>query len=301
MGFSAPILLAVAYFVARRFNGAPLGWADALLPVVLLIPPVIVVACSGASRLHHGIQVEVVGARYDRVLKLAPRIERVFTKKLGEAAGAAQGSEWRAKALIGLGRRDEAFAVMERLRARPDIPADVFLLHLGIVHAADKDWPAAARCFEEVVRIKPDSASAWLGVADAQANHLLNAQAARTALNMVRTFPASEGSASYIDLTEAGVQLLERRPEEARALALRAMPTLQRAARATPVCQFGVCMANALLAISCAQTGRAAEAREHFARAEPLLRLHGIDDVLNRCRHALGLPAERSQAPPQRL
>src|SRR4051794_26618403 len=55
----APLLIAVGGFVARRIGGAPMGWLDAVLGVVLLAPLGIVLCVStGLPELHRRIQRE---------------------------------------------------------------------------------------------------------------------------------------------------------------------------------------------------------------------------------------------------
>ena len=283
----ASVLLAAAYFTLRMVAPSPLSWRDLLAAAVILFPLAAVVYGTRGSRLLHRIQRESVNARYERVLKLAPLVEHATKKSLGEAAGAVAGAEWRAKALTRLGRRDEALEEIARLGVRPDVPAEVVHLYRGIVHAVDKDWHSAIDCYEEAVRIKPDLALAWAGIASIQAIYLQDVVAARRAWEVVREFPASEYTDAMRKLAEAAILLLEDSPGNAERTLIDALPRLVKTARRSPAGGASVTLARTLLTIACAKNGKQDEARTYFRLAEPSLQLHQYTELITRCRHAL--------------
>ncbi len=282
-----PLIGCFIGLVVRRFLSYPLGRVDAVLGAALVLPIFLSFLFRNPGKTLRRVEIAIIDGNYEEVIRLIPAL-REETSVLGEAASIAMATEWHAKALANLGRIDEAVSLMDQLGARDDIPPANLRLRLGHVYAAGKDYEQARECFEESIELDGTEWIAWAELAELLSTRLERPKEARRALDALKNFTLSEDSRMNIDVTEGAIALCEGRFEAAierlGSVVARVRPWIP----ASPMAAGVVSKYESLIAIALAKLGRMEEARGRFAAAEPILTATRDEQMLRRCRQALG-------------
>jgi tetratricopeptide (TPR) repeat protein len=284
----SPVILAgAALLTFRRVERLSFGWGDAVAIALLLMPTVHWLRAGRAGRLLRRINLANHRANWDRMLKLIPRLERAL--RSGPSRSITVKS-LTAKALMAKGRREEALALMESLRAHPGVPADVYWINLAFVHSKAHDYEAMRSCYVKSTEANPLNPAGWIGLTHILAQHFHRPAEARAALEHVKQLAVKESVQHSVKVAEGVIALEEGDAETARIIFEKAIRREKKGVHGKHSAEAAKLVLGALLCLAYAKLGRMDDARASFKRAEPYLTLHKHADLLARCRRAVGAP-----------
>jgi tetratricopeptide (TPR) repeat protein len=276
------MVLLVALVVGRRVLDVPWGFLDYLALAFLLLPPVVVLVGEFASpsRKFERAMSYAAWARWADMLAALPAVRAMIP--------APQYAFYEAKALAGLGRLDEALAVVRPYADDPNTPAWLYWGQLADVFHAAKLGDRAIACAEQAVEHAPDNATTLIDAAMSHLRYRRDAARARPHLEKARTHALSDLVRPFLTMAEGVLALEERQPEAARRQLEEALAGAERFRHTTALMGAAIDRIHVYLCLACAATGDHAAAERHFRQAEPRLRAFASDDLLERCQTALG-------------
>ncbi len=264
-----------------KWAGEPWGIRDLVSVAAILGIPSLTYAAIflfGSARRYQRLLRDVAWARWEsvprrlRTLKGLPPREFVFRK---------------AQALAGLGKLDEALDEFRRLAEREEVPDWLYWSLMSNVSLAARDYDKAIESQEKAVRLGPGNPTLLLGLAGQ-----LLVTSRRDTVKASALLTEAKGHALG-DTLRFGVSRIEGilaleagDPGVARKFLERSLEELGFAGNNALIDQFER-VTHAYLCLARAALGDAAVAEEHFRRAEPMLRAHRADDLLECCRAAL--------------
>jgi tetratricopeptide (TPR) repeat protein len=281
------VIPGLALLAARRYLGQPLDFMDFALIAALLLPLVgaLVVPLFGSAPRYRRVVEARAWGRWEEVLALLPTIEGKVRAHHSEF--------FKALALAGLGRLDEALRRYERFGDGKRIPLWLYWSHRSSVCAAGNDIEGAVRAIEKAAEIAPEEPAVLIDYATSLVRRRRDARRARRVLDEALKHPISDVIAYAVDFCRGMIALEENQPFEAREWLNRAMDKVETFRNASPLMGSSRDRVHAFLALANAATGDHEAALRHFRIAEPRLVALRYDDVIERCEAALGLTASR--------
>jgi tetratricopeptide (TPR) repeat protein len=275
-------LLALAAVVSRQVLGVPWGILDYLAILVLLLPLIVVLGnelFNPARRFRRALTygawarwAEMLDALQD-FRRAGPNLELAFLE---------------AKALSGMGRLDEALETVRPYAEDVKTPAWLYWDQLADVFGVARLPDRVIQCLERAAADAPDNPTVLLDLAKAYLRYRRDAVSARPLLERARQQEISDVLAPFVLLVEGMQTLEEGHPDRARAQLEQALDRTRRLWPSYPPAGEVIDRMHTYLCLACAGAGDPAAAVAHFRRAEPRLRAFAADDLLNRCRTALG-------------
>lgn len=284
--FVVPLVLASSYFVFRRYHDRPFEFFDYAFCVLAPSPVFIILFLFRRSDRYDEAQRALIEARYENALRLIEKLEPSLGKH--SASIAAQLATWKASALAQLGRPDDAWEVMQRVRDIPGSPEAAYHVRLADFYAATHDYEQVRACYEEALRIDPDSPSPWLGLAEVLAIRLHDTEGARAALDQLTRFPIGPDTRRGIEIVEGAIALEEGQLDVARTKLTACHAELARVALRVPIAIAFQRYVEALLVVTCVGQRDRLAAEQYYSECKDFLQLHGEHDMLDRCKTALG-------------
>ncbi|WP_435018106.1 hypothetical protein TA3x_000051 [Tundrisphaera sp. TA3] len=270
----------------RRTKEIPWGWFDWILVGLLLFPA----AFALASQLFRG-----AAGRYNDLIEAASwgRWEEVLGRVDG-LQGPVPAEELafrKARALVGLGRVDEAMAVILPFGDGAAMPEWMFLSRMPEIYRPAHLPEAAKAATDRSVELAPDNATVLLDAAQAYAWHIHDPRRASELLAQARRHAISDLAQPFAARIEGLIRLEEGRPREAIPLLEEASRKLHAFRHASALIPLVLDLIHSDLALAHAGCGDIEAARRHFRAALPRLRALGYDDTIARCERAIGADA----------
>ncbi len=279
------ILSLVLLFVVRRYMHKPMEWFDYATPVFLLLPLGLTLFASRATNLYRLLQIAAVEARYQELLTICDKLEPTM-RKLG-APGRLDLATWRAKALMGLGRAQEAFAVMEAAKQLPGVSQAAYQCQYANFLGKAFDFRGMRERYEEAIRLDPSSPTGWMGLAELLAKRFGATTDAHSLADRVRQFTLSAQTREGLDYIDGMIALNEGCFDVARPLLEKFHARTEARVASLPLALSLQRQTEAFLAITCARVGDLAAANRYFAACREFLELHNDQDLLDRCRRSI--------------
>lgn len=269
---------------ARRWLQSPWGLLDYSAIGILLLPlaAALVTQVSTPGLLYRQFIELVAWGRWNEVLDQADRLQgRLPEREI----------MWhRAKALAGLGRLAEGIEVAAPLASDPDVPEWLYLSRLSEVYATGKDADAAFASMEKALALAPDNATILIDLALSLLSYQRDIPRARQLLEQARAHALSDVLAPVAEAAVGILLLEEGKPDSARSKLEAGLEGLNKFRAASPLVGAMLDRFHAYLALALAALGDHAAAEREFRLAEPRLVALRRDELLARCRQALGIP-----------
>jgi tetratricopeptide (TPR) repeat protein len=276
--------IAMALLVYRRWEGTRWDAFDTICVVVTLSPIVLAFATSLFLRAkpYDALIEAVAWGRWEEVLE---RLDRGDIPVAGEELAFR-----RAGALAGLGRLDEAVATVEPLKRPGRMPTWLYWSRLAGVYFIARNHVDGLAALERAVELSPENSTLLIDLAQYTLQYREDVRAARHLLDRARSHALSDILEPAALAIEGQIALAEKRPLEARELLRTALTSLWRFRYASPLVHSLLDRIRAYLSVACAECGEMDEAKKQFRKAEPRLRALKRDDLIERCRLAIGSP-----------
>ena len=195
----------------------------------------------------------------------------------------------KAQALAGLGRLDEAEALVAPFADSSAIPEWYYWARMTEVYGVARRIDRLIEAQEAAARLAPGNATVLIDMALMLVRYRRDTRRARALMDQARSHAISDLAESSVDAVEGMLAFEEKDPAEARRRLERAMNGWKPYRPGNPYVGLVLDRDRAYLALACAGEGDRAAAERHFHRAEPRLRALGFDDLLERCRQAVGV------------
>ncbi|MDG3007518.1 hypothetical protein [Paludisphaera mucosa] len=282
------ILLAAAVLAYRRWRGWPWTAIDWLQAFVVIWPMIFAAAAQllreRAGRYGKLIEAVAWGRRED-ALRAADGLKgsRVPPEELAFR---------RAQALAGLGRLDEALAVIATYGDGEAMAGWLYNGRLPEIYNAAKRPDDSRTALERAAELAPGNPSILLDLGGFEIRHGRNPRRARELPARAREHALSDVLTPFALALEGKILRDEGRPREAIPLLVDARRRLSALRHASPLVGGAVDYLDADLALALAAAGDVDAALRHARRALPRLQaLKGVD-ILDRLRSALGPDVE---------
>jgi tetratricopeptide (TPR) repeat protein len=274
--------LMAALIVGRRVLDVPWDLLDSLAVVFLFMPLVIILFSEllSPSRKYERAMAYNAWGRWTEMLAILPSVRRV----LSDAVYAF----YEAKALAGLGRLDEALATVRPFADDPKTPAWLYWGQLADVFHAARLGDRAIDCGEKAVEHAPDNVTVLLDLAMSLLRYRRDAARARPLLEQALQHEISDMLRPFVFMVEGVLALEEGQSDRARPLLEESLKQAERFRHTTPLMGAAIDRIHTYLTLACAAQGDKTTAEKHFRIAEPRLRAFEANDLLERCRSALG-------------
>jgi hypothetical protein len=283
------VVLIVAGVLIRLYLTGRLGERD-VTSIIMLVAPLVVVSL-GLLFGNYGKYCRLVEARawgrWDRVLALLP--------SLNGQIPADQIDHYKALALAGLGRLDEALQGYEKYGDGRQIPKWRYWSNCSGIYAAGNDGQGAVQAMEKAAEAGPTQVSVLLDYAISLLRRRRDPRHARQVLDEALKYPVPDIIAYSVDLCRGLIALDEDRPHDAVECLNQALDKVSQFRNATPLHGSSVDRVRACLAIAYAATGDYETALRHYRIAEPRVAALRYDDLRDRFEEAVGLAAKGSE------
>ncbi len=271
----APLLLWNAWSL---YAGRPFGWGDGLgfaLTVTLVaflvwvVFPVVafnrLLAANAWARWNDARRIVGWMRRMPGPSRLAPH----------------QLDFYEAKALIGLGRRDEGFARYERWEGDSTLPRELFVGMMSALHDVAREHAAQLGRHREMLELIPDSAQPWIDIAALLARRGGQQEQAIAALAEGDLREQTPLVAAYADYVRGILAIDAAQSREAAHLLIAAMDGI-RAVGDNPQLHELRALIQGYLAIALLQMRRRDDAGRLWRAVLPRLQVLGCDEVVGR-------------------
>ncbi len=276
-------LILALVLVQLRLTGWPWGILDTILLVAILFPILVgfmpVLATSPRRARYRQLLKDMHWGRHEKVLARLERLRGVPARELIRC---------KARALAGLGRVDEALALLEPLADGVATPRWYYHALRGQIYDAAQDLPASIREQETALALAPDNSTILIGLGRRVIWHERNAKRARGLLDQARTHAISDLQEPHVLLLEGLILLEENRPHDALVILDHAY-RLFHARRHQPASFLPLDETRLAQARAHAALGDRARALKLYASVYPRLVANG-SKLVDRLNHEIGTP-----------
>jgi hypothetical protein len=267
------------WLVFRRADGFPWDLWDVLPAAIVLLPVLLGLFVIHLPQVRAIRRVfRAMGrARWDEVLRLSPHAgpdDRV------------QQSWRKAQALAGLGRLEEGLAECDKCRDL--VPEYLFWVTQSQVYSAARQFKMELEALARAHALAPKNVNVLIAYSDQLLYLHRDVRRARELLAEARRHAVSDYVLPHLLAAEAVADLEEGRAADAAAGLTQAIRQKLPFVRGNPMGVVDVARMRAYRSLAHAALGETAAARREFAWSRPLLAAHGMDDLLRRCKEAVG-------------
>jgi hypothetical protein len=276
-------VLALGLLAFRCFMHMPWGPLDYALIGIFFLPLVwfLPAPLFGPSSTYDRVINACAWGRWNEVLALLPAIRGKVT--------AHEIAFREAEAFAGLGKLDEALDRIQGFSDGEQMPIWLYWGRLSGVCATAHDFEASVAAMQKAAELAPQEPVVLLDYATALIRRKRDPVRAREFLERAKKHAISDVIAYAVDQCQGMIALDEGHPSEARDLLNQAMDKVTKFRKSSALIGAAIDRIHAFLALANAAAGDHAAALEHYRIAEPRLRALRYDDLIQRCKAALGI------------
>lgn len=279
MRANLPVLLPLlAWNGWSVYAGRPFGWGDGLgFALTLLLLAFLARSAIPVLAFNRLLDAIAWGRWSD-----ASRNVAILRRFPGAAKLAShQLDYYEARAEIGLGRRDAAFARYGNWEHEPTLPRALFVGQMAALHDAAREYDAAEALHRELATLEPDSAQPWIDLAALLARRGGRIDEAEACLREGERRELVPLAAAFAGFAQ-GILLIDK-GEPARAVV-----QLVQAAQAfhsvgaNPMLQLMRALVQAFLSVALLRLGRRSEAERMWRAVLPRMQALRFHDAIDR-------------------
>jgi tetratricopeptide (TPR) repeat protein len=279
-------LAALAGLIYLRSWHTPWGLLDASLLIYLLLPIVVALGAQlipSAARRYRKLTEAVAWGRWEEVLA---RVDGV-----GGGVAPDDVAFHKAKALAGLGRLEEGLRVVKPYLGGAAPPAWLYWSRVGEVYRAAQSHEEANAVMDKALDLAPENATVLIDAALMEVCRRHNPKRARELLARARKHVLSDTVKIFATYLEGLIALEEKRYSVAEPLLNEALAGLHAHRFASLLVGSVIDQSRAWSALVAAGLGDIAAAETRYRQAKPRLVALKLDELIERCEKAIGLPA----------
>jgi hypothetical protein len=264
------------WFAWRRTNGAPWSFTDFALISVVALPGLFMSWASllGPAGKYQRYLRAIADGRGEEALASLKALEKTLEPMtLGLA---------KARCLAMMGRKEEAYRLVEELRPSDPERLFPFLTQASVVYSAGHDHDREIQLGLEAIEVAPDKEMQYLSVSTPIVLWQRDAAKAREYLDRSANAMLPEWAGHFRPLTEGMVAFEEGRAEEARALLDAARKSLLPHLGLNPAMEGSLTLIDLYDALSSVALGDRVRAERAAKRARPKLSAHRQEELLRR-------------------
>ena len=271
------------FLIFRRVEEREWTWWDGVL-LILVVGPFLMAGWLKLTGRSQGFRRLMDARSWGRWRQMLERLEPLQTKLSPDEFAFRK-----AQALAGLGRLDEAEAVVAPFADGSAVPEWYYWARItevyGIAHRTDR----VVESLETAARLAPENGTVRIDLAIAMLRYRRDTRRARALLDEARTYAVSDLAEPLFEAAEGLLALELKDPGRASELLAASIHQLSYYRAGNPYMGLVTDRLRASLALAYAASGDRAGAERQFRRAEPRLIALGMHDLLERCRHAVGV------------
>jgi tetratricopeptide (TPR) repeat protein len=275
--------LLLAFLAFRRVVSREWNWWDGVL-LAIILSPIVMAAWLKLGGKGQGFRRMMEARSWGRWGQMLERLEPLQGK-----LSANEFAFRKAQGLAGLGRTDEAEAVVAPFAGGSAIPEWYYWARMtevyGVAHRTDR----VVEALETAARLAPENATVRIDLAIALVRYRRDTRRARALLDEARDLAISDLAEPLFRAAEGLVSLEEKDAGRAVDLLKGAIKGLWYYRPGNPYIGLVTDRLRGSLALAYAALGDRAAAEREFRRAEPRLVALGMDELLGRCRNAVGV------------
>jgi tetratricopeptide (TPR) repeat protein len=260
----------------------------ALICIVALLAQLLFVFYRGAQSVYyHKLVTAADWSRWSEVLSLVKTLKLIGRYRKVKVPESDL-IRFRAKALAGMGRLDEALAEFQLCKGRPDRPDWLYTLFVGSLYMTAKQYDKAIECNLLSIAAKPTN-TAWIDLANRYARYKRDPAKARAALAEAEKAPLPDFTKPFHLRCLGIIAYLEGNYGTARQHLESAIDMVEKA-RGRPYRDGHLSVARAYLCCVLAKQGEMPAARKCLALAQEYLIATKENELLAECRNLCGEP-----------
>jgi tetratricopeptide (TPR) repeat protein len=279
------ICSAVAVYYRARWEIAIFG---GLLLVVVFLFPALHLWFGRTKNLFRELHTARNWRRWDEVLALLARLERAGkSTKIG--IGDSSMARYRALALAGLGRLDEAVHCFQAAADQAKMPQWMFQTHLAGIYSAAKQYDKAVECHRLALGEASDKSVVWIDLGVLLVQRFDCPDEARQLLAQAEAAQLSEQARNWLPYLRGAIAFRENDFAAADKLMRQALAGFEKAPpNKHYIFEPVILISKGYLAISSAALGQRDRARKYHAESAEYLAAIGLDELLERYHGLMG-------------
>src|SRR5450756_424344 len=287
-GSTILILCACIAWAAYRQRPVFFVTSSVLLAVVVFLFPALHLWFSRTKNAFHKLHSARNWRRWDEVLKCLDRMQNAQNStKIG--IGEAEMARYRALALAGLGRLDEAVNGFGEAAEKSNMPRWLFHVHMATIYSTAKQYDRGLEMYRLALEEATDKSVVWIDMGIFLVERLHRADEAKQLLAQAEAVQLSELARNYLPNLRGKIAYREKDY----ATAERHMrETLTGYQKQPPqkyyIFEPAILICKGYLAASCAAQGKKDEARNFFAESGKYLSIICLDELVTQYHASMG-------------
>ncbi|MGD0814890.1 MAG: hypothetical protein ABSA83_14895 [Verrucomicrobiota bacterium] len=255
-----------------------------ILGALLLLYPVFHVCFRRTKRLFKKMHSARTWQRWDEVLDCLNKLQD-SQRSTNIVIGDSSMVRYRALALAGLGKVDDAVAYFRNAAEKADMPKGLYFGLLANIYAVAKQYDKALACHRQALQEATDKSTACIDLGIYLVRRFNRPEEARPLLAQAETAQLSELARLHLHVVRGMIAFREKDYKAMDKEMLEALAGFQKRALPRPyIFEGSIRTTQGCLAISNAALGNKAAAVRYFAQSEQYLATIGLDDLLTQYR-----------------
>ncbi|MGP8200672.1 MAG: hypothetical protein ACLQU4_14345 [Limisphaerales bacterium] len=258
-----------------------------ILAALFLLYPVLHVWFRRTKRLFKKLHTARIWQRWDEVLDCLDKLQD-SQRSTNVGIGDTSMVRYRALALAGLGKVDEAVAGFRDGAEKADMPKGLYFGLLANIYTVAKQYDRALECHREALQEATDKSTACIDLGIYLVRRFNRPEEARQLLAQAETAQLSELARLHLYVLRGAIAFREKDYKTMDKEMREALAGFEKRALPRPyIFEGSIRTAQGCLAVSNAALGNKAAAMHYFAQSEKYLAAIGLDDLLTQYRELM--------------